>query len=223
MRRLCTIALFLAAASALSAPTLHAQVFLYEGASLETSWYAPELGYYTSAENFQVDLPGSVLTQVHLEFELLPSDAPVHARLRWSGGYWEGRGAATLHPGDASNERLHRLALRIVPLSASVVLVPSFAPRPLLGAGISQNLIQRAFERTNADGRTQSFDGNGRDFTYHGLLGFEFPVHAPVWAGLEARYVWGGFTEETVVAGEEASVASLSGLQLGLSIHYRIR
>lgn len=198
-------------------PPGQAQIVAYKAAALSGSWYAPDLGYYAEHEDYLLDFAGSGLTEVQLEFELLR-----FATLRASAGHWQQRSTSEIDLGDPDNARRHDATLRIVPITASLLYSPTGdGPRPVVGLGITQNLVQRSLERTRVNGSTRPeiFSGNGRDFTYHGLVGVHHPIGGRLWAGFESRYVWGAFVEEETPPEQ----VSLDGPQLGLSIRYHIR
>lgn len=197
-----------------------AQIISFESAALAGRWYAPDLRFYRQNPGYMLDFSGSVLAEAQLEFEVLRV-----AKIRTSIGHWEVNSAVDVDTDHPENARRHEATLRVVPVTLSLLMAPGFrrGPRPFFGVGVTQNLIQRSFSRTllNGDADTELFTGNGRDFSFHGLLGLRFPIRGPVWVGIESRYVWGGFFEEQTET-RQTQVA-LDGLQFGLSIRYHVR
>ncbi|MEX2399626.1 MAG: hypothetical protein WD423_02570 [Rhodothermales bacterium] len=192
-----------------------AQVISIRSAGLSSSWYAPDLGLYD--DQYLLDFGGSVLAEAHLEFDVLGI-----ATLRTSTGHWQSTGRGDAREPDG---RPQTATLRIVPFTAALLVQPDArgGPVPVFGAGITQNLVQRSFRLARID-EPETFDtfsGNGRDYTYHGLVGINLPVGGAVRAGFEWRYVWGRFREEPIPAAR--SGVALDGLQFGLSLQYRIR
>lgn len=186
----------------------------------DASWYEPELDFYQESPNYFLDFGGHRLTGADVElalFELLT--------LRVGASYWAEDVVNQLNVTDASNARRHVGELRIVPISATLYYeaVPAefLGIRPVLGLGVSQNLIERRFERERLNGETpiESFEGNGRTPSFHLMAGLHRHLAGPIWAGFEGKYVLGSFQEE--VSGAEAADVSLDGFAYGVNFRYR--
>lgn len=188
--------------------------FAIKGIAAEGGFYEPGLDFYAESPNYLLDFSTGPMGQVHLEVELFEA-----ITVRGSVGYWSQSASDRIGVDDPENARTHEASLRIVPISGTAYYTfkTNMGPRPVLGVGMTQNLIQRTFDRDRLDGSTsESFEANARNFSYYGMLGLHQPLAGNVWLGLESRFVIGDYQEEA------AGDVTLDGWQFGLSLRYQL-